>query len=192
MFGGGRRALCSPPSVGIAATCSTPQSHERAINQAHPDELAVELDRRFSADVAPPSDRLCFKCHTGNDAKADLHLDRLTSSRDFLTGDVDTRLLRDMVSSGDMPPESAQPSDHERLIITQWMDAMIAYVPADAPIDPGWFTPHRLNRSEYRLTMRDLLGIDPQETDIAAKLPPMTPAAALTTSRTCSPRRHSD
>ncbi len=159
-------------SVGIAATCSTPQSHERAINQAHPDELAVELDRRFSADVAPLLTTYCFKCHTGNDAKADLHLDRLTSSRDFLTGDVDTRLLRDMVSSGDMPPRKhPQPSDHERLIITQWMDAMIAYVPADAPIDPGWFTPHRLNRSEYRLTMRDLLGIDPQETDIAAKLP---------------------
>lgn len=159
-------------SVGTAATCSTPQAHRRASTLAQPDALALELDRRFSADVAPLLATYCFKCHTGDDAKADLHLDQFTSSHDFLTGDVDTRLLRDMVSIADMPPpKHPHPSDHERLIITQWMDAMIAYVPADAPIDPGWFTPHRLNRTEYRLTMRDLLGIDPQEIDIAAKLP---------------------
>src|SRR6185436_8429766 len=61
--------------------------------------------------------------------------------------------------------------DHERLILTQWADAVLAYVPSDAPIDPGWFTIHRLNRTEYRNTLRDLLGIDPHKLDLAAKLP---------------------
>lgn len=159
-------------SVVTAATCSSRQVHDRVDRPVDGDELAIELDRRFAADVAPLLATYCFKCHTGDDAKADLQLDHYENSQDFLTGDVDARLLRDMVSSADMPPRKhPQPSDHERLIITQWMDAMIAYVPADAPVDPGWFTPHRLNRTEYRLTMRDLLGIDPRETDIAAKLP---------------------
>ena len=114
----------------------------------------------------------CLACHAGDDAESDVRLDELTGVRTALTGDLDLRILRDMISSGDMPPKKEkQPSEHERLILSQWIDAALTYVPTDAPIDPGWFTIHRLNRVEYRNTMRDLLGIDPAKLDLAAKLP---------------------
>lgn len=144
------------------------------------DELATDLDRRFTQDVAPLLATYCLACHQGDTAKGDVHLDQLTSLNAALTGDLDLRLIKEMVATAAMPPKPKPsstrkpapiPTDHERLVITQWIDAALAYTPTDAPIDPGWFTIHRLNRTEYRNTLRDLLGIDPASVDLAAKLP---------------------
>ncbi len=136
------------------------------------DNLAIELDRRLTQDVAPILAKYCVTCHEGEEAPGDLRLDGLESLRDVLAGDFDARLIREMVSSGTMPPKrKPQPSEHERIAVEQWLDAVLSYVPPDAAIDPGWFTIHRLNRAEYRNTLRDLLGIDPEVHDIAARLP---------------------
>lgn len=145
------------------------------------DDLAAELNRRLTQDVLPLISTYCLSCHSGDDAKGDVHLDQLKSLDDALAGDLDIRLIKEMVGTAAMPPKPKPgktpstthpvPSDHQRLIITQWTDAVSNYTPADAPIDPGWFTIHRLNRTEYRNTLRDLLGIDPAKLDLAAKLP---------------------
>lgn len=142
------------------------------------DELAADLNRRLTQDVAPLLATYCLSCHSGDTAKSDVHLDQLKSLSDALSGDLDIRRLNEMVATAAMPPKPKEgikpgpvPTEHERLVITQWADAAIHYVPTDAPIDPGWFTPHRLNRTEYRNTLRDLLGIDPAKLDLSAKLP---------------------
>lgn len=154
-------APAQPPLPGVQSPSSEP-----------PDELALDLDRRLHDDVRPLLATYCVACHAGDDAESDVHLDKLAGVRAALAGDLDLRVLRDMISSGDMPPKKEkQPSEHERLILSQWIDSALAYVPTDAPIDPGWFTIHRLNRDEYRNTLRDLLGIDPARVDLAAKLP---------------------
>lgn len=135
------------------------------------DELAADLERRFTQDVAPFIETHCVECHSGDEAKGDLRLDRFKGVASVLKGEVDLRKVREMISTGEMPPKKRpQPEDHIKLIVTQWADAMLAYVPTDAPVDPGWCTPHRLNRVEYRNTLRDLLGVDPGA-DIASKLP---------------------
>lgn len=156
------------PDAGPPATVVSPAAEPPAS-----DDLATELDRRFTQDVVPLLSEYCLHCHSGDEPSGDVRLDLITHANDTLTGDFDLRLFREMVGSGEMPPkkEDCRPSDHERLVISQWADAMLDYVPADAPIDPGWFTIHRLNRTEYLNTLRDLLGIDPASTDLAAKLP---------------------
>jgi len=137
-----------------------------------PDALADDLSRRLREDIQPLLETYCLKCHSGTEAKGDLRLDRLEDLNAALHISDRLRTVREMVITAEMPPRKAiQPSDHERLILTQWLDAVAAYVPEDAPIDPGWFTIHRLNRQEYRNTLRDLLGIDPAAHDLAAKLP---------------------
>lgn len=139
---------------------------------AKADALADELDRRLAEDVAPLFRTYCFECHQGEKVKGGVHLDALRSVRDVLVLREDVSMAREMVVTRQMPPEGeAQPSDHERLILQQWFDGALAYVPPDAPVDPGWFTIHRLNRLEYRNTLRDLLGIDPAREDLAARLP---------------------
>ena len=136
------------------------------------DTLATELDRQMVEQVVPFVAKYCLSCHSGEDAKADLRLDQLSSTGGVVTGVTDLRLLREMISTGEMPPKKKlQPSEDERLRLSQWADAALNYVPADAVVDPGWFTIHRLNRSEYRATLRDLLGINSREFDVAAKMP---------------------
>lgn len=162
-----------PPADGTGSDpAQPPLLGAHSPSSETPDELEVELDRRLDSDVRPLLESYCLKCHSGDEAESDVHLDELTGVRGTLAGDLDLRVLRDMVTSGDMPPKKEkQPSEHERLIVSQWIDAALDYVPTDAPIDPGWFTSHRLNRGEYRNTLRDLLGIDPAKLDLAAKLP---------------------
>lgn len=137
------------------------------------DQLGEELDSRLREDVAPILAQFCFGCHAGEKVKGDMRLDNLASLGDALLRPEDVALMREMVSGVQMPPEGKpQPSEHQRLIVTQWLDAVARYVPADADIDPGWFTLHRLNRNEYRNTLRDLLDLPPGAPDVAAGLPP--------------------
>ncbi len=162
-------ALLSVASVSADPT-STPSPSPAPAGGSDP--LADELNRRLASEVAPLLATYCLNCHTGADAKADLPLDAMQSMKQVLAGEPDIRLLREMVATGEMPPKNKpQPTEHERLIITQWAEAALNYVPPDAAIDPGWFTIHRLNRAEYRATMRDLLGIDPRKVDLADRLP---------------------
>lgn len=134
------------------------------------DPQAEDLDRRFAAEFGGFLATHCLDCHSGEDAKGDLSLDHLRGVAH--ASEVNLRLVRDMIVSGEMPPKKKpRPDEHARTLAVQWLDAMIAYVPADAPIDPGWMTPHRLNRAEYRITLRDLLGIDPARVDVAERLP---------------------
>ncbi|MFG0258718.1 MAG: DUF1592 domain-containing protein [Phycisphaerales bacterium JB041] len=138
-----------------------------------PDPLARELEQRFSENVAPIMAQHCFACHGDRKAKADIRFEGIETIADFLRVADDLDFAREMVHLGDMPPEDEpSPTDLERLTIIQWIDDVLRYTPPDGAIDPGWFTIHRLNKAEYRNTLRDLLGVDPARVDLAAALPP--------------------
>lgn len=136
------------------------------------DSLADELNRRLTADISPLLKKYCLNCHSQPEPKGGLALDKVASLADAILLDDDLKLARELLTTSEMPPKGKpQPSDHERLIIAQWLDDALDYVPPDADPDPGWFTIHRLNRDEYRNTLRDLLEISPDSGDIAAGLP---------------------
>jgi len=157
-------ATAQPEAPPVAATV-TPHTV--------PDPLARELERRFAENVAPIMAQHCFACHGDRKAKADIRFEGIETIADFLTVADDLDFAREMVHLGDMPPEEEPPpTDLERLTIIQWIDDVLRYTPPDGAIDPGWFTIHRLNKAEYRNTLRDLLGVDPQRIDLAAALPP--------------------
>ena len=139
------------------------------------DALAVELDRRLEADIRPLLKAYCFECHGAAKTKGDIRLDSISTLHDAVEASADLEKVREMIRTREMPPndqpEKPRPTEHERLILEQWLDAVLEYVPPDAETDPGWFTIHRLNKSEYRNTMRDLLGIQVSELDVAGRLP---------------------
>ncbi len=136
------------------------------------DAHEAELDLRFQEVIGPLLKKHCHECHATDGIKGEMGMERIVGVRSAQSLGVDLRLLREMLSTGEMPPDTRPgPTEHERLLAAQWLDAVIAYVPPDAPIDPGWMTPHRLNRTEYRLTLRDLLGIDPRRIDLSQRLP---------------------
>jgi hypothetical protein len=66
-----------------------------------------------------------------------------------------------MVSSGEMPPvDKARPSARESEAFTQIVREIFLHADRNAKPDPGRVTMRRLNRVEYRNTVRDLIGVD--------------------------------
>ena len=65
------------------------------------------------------------------------------------------------LTSGQMPPAGRpRPNEAElHAVIKNLEDALGASAAATGP-DPGHIAPHRLNRTEYNNTVRDLLGVD--------------------------------
>lgn len=139
------------------------------------DALAIELERRLVQDIRPLLKAYCFECHSASKTKGDIQLDTISTLTDAVEASADLEKVLEMIRTREMPPndqpEKPRPTDHERLILEQWLDAALEYVPPDAKADPGWFTIHRLNKSEYRNTMRDLLGIQTSDLDVAERLP---------------------
>jgi hypothetical protein len=146
--------------------------HAEAVDPLASDPVASDLARRLTGDIQPLLAKYCLECHSGTKAKGGVEFESLTNIKAALGMGGDLDLAHELVTTKEMPPsKSVQPSDHERLILEQWLEAMTAYVPPDSELDPGWFTIHRLNRAEYRNTMRDLLGIDTEKFDVASRLP---------------------
>src|SRR5262245_30331790 len=62
----------------------------------------------------------------------------------------------------EMPPEDfqPQPTQEERDTITRYIEAALDRIDPNAPKVAGRVVSHRLNRIEYKYTIRDLLGVD--------------------------------
>ncbi len=140
--------------------------------QAKRDPLALELEQRLANDIRPLIQKYCYECHGNGKKKGGVKLDGPGDIKAIMNGAEDWLTVVEVMRLGLMPPEKKpQPTGHEKLTIQQWVDEATEYYPEDAAPDPGWYTIHRLNRSEYRNTMRDLLGIDPAKHDLTEHLP---------------------
>lgn len=118
-------------------------------------------DTAFTAHVEPLVTRYCVECHSGDDAEAGLHIDQYTSVQ--MIRDARSVWLKVLgrVRATSMPPsEAEQPSPQERQQLAAWLDQTLNSVDCDGPVSPGRVTLRRLNRHEYRNTIRDLLGVD--------------------------------
>lgn len=136
------------------------------------DPLAVKLEERLKDDIQPLISKYCYECHGNGKKKGGVTLDGPGDIKSIMNGAEDWLTVVEVLNLGLMPPEKKpQPTAHEKLTIQQWVQEAADYYPEDAAPDPGWYTIHRLNRSEYRNTMRDLLRIDPAKHDLAEALP---------------------
>jgi len=115
----------------------------------------------FAKDIQPFAEKYCFECHGNGMHKGDIALDKFKTLAD-VTADAKTwELVLDKIHRHEMPPEDAdaQPSEQQRDLLVNWIDRNVhQYDPANP--DPGRVTLHRLNRSEYANTIRDLTGVE--------------------------------
>jgi len=116
---------------------------------------------RSSDPLAPFLAAHCVRCHEGERAKAGLDLAELRDRADFAGDLLDWRLVRDKLRAREMPPEDEpRPDESEVDAAVRALDLGLASGIAALPQEPGRVTARRLNRREYRATVRDLLGID--------------------------------
>jgi mono/diheme cytochrome c family protein len=110
--------------------------------------------------VRPLLKQYCYDCHNPKKLKGDLDLEsiagnpRLDEHRDVW------EKIAELVENGEMPPEKKpQPSEPERDLVIKYIDGQLAKLDCKQDKNPGRVTIRRLNREEYRNTIRDLLGV---------------------------------
>ena len=124
--------------------------------------LGENQNTSFSREGATFLKQFCFDCHTGDEPAAELALDSFTDNLSLIENrDVWDRVL-DMVTTGFMPPSESehQPTVEESDAFVAHIEAIFEHADRTAKPDPGRITIRRLNRVEYRNTVRDLLGVD--------------------------------
>jgi hypothetical protein len=114
----------------------------------------------------------CEKCHAGTKHKGDFQIESL--SRDF--SDRKNRELwlavMEQLDSGKMPPkEKSRPPAHEVQTVVKWIGERAGAAEVARRAAEGRVVLRRLNRAEYANTVRDLLAVDVDLTDL---LPPDT------------------
>jgi hypothetical protein len=115
---------------------------------------------RFRDEIQPILSDYCYGCHGDGMKKGGVAFDGFASD-EALVGDQKlwSAVLKN-VRAGIMPPaKKPRPSGDELKLLEDWIKrGAFGIDPADP--DPGRVTIRRLNRVEYRNTIRDLMGID--------------------------------
>ena len=181
-------AQASVPAVSHASGLHPRGSRQGACNTAGGDACAT-IARRivfvlgifaamlFRAHAADADfhgffERHCVKCHSGEKPKGDLVLDTLTA--DFAgKANLDRwQRILEQLRSGDMPPKKKpRPPAGEVKVLTDWLGERVAAAEIARRNAEGRVVMRRLNRAEYANTVRDLLGV---EVDLSDLLPPDT------------------
>jgi len=146
---GVHRAACAPASTA-SVTVAAPAARAG-------DASAVA---QFHRTVAPILKEHCYDCHGGGVKKADFAFDELTS-RDDLLGQPEfwLKVLRNTRSHLMPPPGESTPTAVQQAALENWI-VTGAFGLDPAQPDPGHITVRRLNRTDYRNTIRDLVGTE--------------------------------
>ena len=147
--------------VWIGGLCALLASSAVGLAQSSSDDPA----EMFTHRVRPVLEEHCSACHKPDDAK---------NRHNFLkaedVSDVETRrtLWRDVATqlhNRTMPPGEATLTEEDRLVVADWIKNRLESTGCVSGEYAGYVGPRRLNRREYRNTIRDLFGV---ELDIAA------------------------
>lgn len=132
------------------------------LNQAGAAEQEFIPDHQgYLAIVAPFFEKHCQKCHVGDKPKGDFSIEVTRLKNDF--ADAATRAtwreIVNVLNSHEMPPEDEpQPTTEEVSKVVDWATAQT--VRAELAKREQAVVLRRLNREEYRNTIRDLVGVD--------------------------------
>jgi len=119
--------------------------------------------------------RYCFRCHNDQLLTGGLSLESFEAARAYEQAEIAEKMIRKL-QTGMMPPPGAQRPDAETYaVLIASLTATIDDAAAAAP-NPGGRSFQRLNRAEYRRSIKELLDL---EIDAAAYLPPDTISAGF-------------
>lgn len=131
---------------------------------AHAQSTATPLEPGFAQVVKPFLQQNCARCHNADVMLSGVRVDHLDSSLD----DKHVRLweaIRHRVSDGSMPPKGQkQPTAEQRAQVADWISQGLTV--ARMRPTPKNGVVRRLTVAQYRNTLRELLQLDDDMTDI--------------------------
>ncbi len=114
----------------------------------------------FQQSVEPFLIQYCYDCHGDGMSRGKLAFDTHDSEESLIADHTLWLAVLKNVRAGIMPPhQRPQPSADEIRALVDWIKFEAFRIDPTDP-DPGRVTLRRLNRIEYRNTIRDLMGID--------------------------------
>ena len=132
-----------------------------------PEAKAAAIQKRFQEHVRPLVQKYCVRCHNLDNLKSGVRVDHLDGSLEGRTVNL-WKAIGEQLADEAMPPDDQpQPSAEERQLLAGWIDEAVAA--ARARKQPKNGSVRRLTVAQYRNTLRDLLGIDDDFSDL---LPP--------------------
>ena len=124
-------------------------------------DLVVAGVPDFSEDGLPFLRQYCFGCHSGDQSTAGFSLDLFLDNDSLIKERKVWDRILEMIATRQMPPpDSNLPLTKEIDIFIESVTGIFALVDQCAEPNPGRVTVRRLNKVEYRNTVRDWLGVD--------------------------------
>lgn len=126
-----------------------------------------DVEKSFTAQVQPLLQRYCLRCHNADNMKSGIRVDQLDGSLQdrhlFLWRDIGKQL-----GEAAMPPaDEPQPTKEEHEFLSKWIEQSLNVARSRDTQKNG--SVRRLTVSQYRNTMRELLKLEENLSDI---LPP--------------------
>jgi hypothetical protein len=123
-------------------------------------EAGEPVEARFDREIRPVLEDYCYGCHGDGANKGGVVLDRFATEPVRLRDHQLWWSVLKNVRAGIMPPAGKpRPTEEEQRLLEGWIKYGAFGIEPKNP-DPGRVTVRRLNRVEYRNTVRDLLGVD--------------------------------
>jgi mono/diheme cytochrome c family protein len=114
----------------------------------------------FRTDIRPILETYCFECHGDGMSKGKVAFDGFKSDQAAVEDrELWWNALKNLRANLMPPAKKPRPTPEQRELIAHWIKSDVFGIDPQNP-DPGRITIHRLNRVEYRNTIRDLLGVD--------------------------------
>jgi cytochrome c5 len=153
-------------SAGLAATLFFCLQADTSAQQAARQQAVAQPSPQTAVSATPASshravlDRYCVSCHNERVKTADLMLDRVDVTTPGTNAEVWEKVMR-KVHTGTMPPSNMpQPSQEDRKALLTWLETSLDSAAATKPNPGRTDTLRRMNRTEYRNAIRDLLLLD--------------------------------
>jgi hypothetical protein len=111
--------------------------------------------------IRPLLAKYCFECHGPKKQESGLNLSTFQDDAAVLGAKKRWKDVWQKVDMREMPPAgNTEPTLIERAKITSYIESVLAKIDGHGADDPGRVVIRRLNRTEYKNTIRDLLGIE--------------------------------
>jgi Protein of unknown function (DUF1592)/Protein of unknown function (DUF1588)/Protein of unknown function (DUF1585)/Protein of unknown function (DUF1587)/Protein of unknown function (DUF1595)/Planctomycete cytochrome C len=129
---------------------------------------AAMLHATPPAEARATLDEYCVVCHNQQSKIAGLMLDKADLSNVPAGAETWEKVIRKLRAGAMPPPGNPRPDKSETDGVLSYLETSLDKAAAAKP-NPGRFTLHRLNRTEYANAIRDLLALD---VDVSSLLPP--------------------
>ncbi len=150
------RILAAPAYLFLLLQAGSAQTARRAAPA--PDDYATK--------VRPVLEQNCTPCHSGTGGKGPVNFLTAQSARDVEAKRGLFRNVAAQLRNRTMPPGKSKLAEQDRMLVASWLEQDLKRTACSGQDFAGAVQTRRLNRREYHNTVRDLLGVDLDPTDL--------------------------